>query len=516
MKLALISVYNKTGIIEFAKGLELLNYEIIASGGTYELLKKNHIIRLKKVEQITDFPEIMNGRVKTLHPKIYGGLLADRNNIEHMNHAKENRIGLIDLVVCNLYPFQETVSRAGVTEQEARENIDIGGSAMIRAAAKNCQYVYAVTDPGDYQKVLGSLRADNQKFRKELAQQAFAYTAKYDEAISNYFSGNQNLDLHFKKISELRYGENPHQPAALYRRDDLKTKVHQPAGVINAELLHGKKLSYNNILDADSALALIQEFSQPAAAVIKHTNPCGLAIGPDIASAFIKAYQADSQSAFGGIIVLNRQCNKEIAAKINQVFAEAVLAPDFEPAALKILEQKKNIRLIKLDSLSPLSQLSVKSVKSTDKEYRFIKGGVLEQEEDNHRLLAAALRCVTKKKPTAAIIKDMLFAWPILKHVKSNAVILVKNGVTVGIGAGQMSRVDSVALALIKAGKKSRGAVAASDSFFPFRDSVDKLAKSGVKCIIQQGGSIKDDEVITAANEQGLIMVFTGVRAFKH
>lgn len=509
MKRALISVYSKEGIIEFVRGLESLNFEIISTDGTYKFLKKEGIKNLKKVEEITGFPEIMNSRVKTLHPKIHGGILADRGSHEHLKQAKKNQIEMIDMVVCNLYPFEETVNKSTVTEEEAIENIDIGGPTMIRAAAKNYQNVYVVIDPADYQKALSqlSVKSENKNqdslgFRRMLAQKAFEYTARYDEVINNYFSGNQNLNLHFQRLYDLRYGENPHQKAAVYKC------VNNEQGFVDVEVLHGKQLSYNNLLDADAALSLIKEFDEPAAAVIKHSNPCGCAVADDITRAFIKAYQADSKSAFGGIIVLNRDSNKKIAEEINKVFTEMVMAPDYEDEALSILKQRKNIRILKIKNL----RLKTKN----QKEYRFIKGGVLEQDENSHQLTKNDLQIVTKKKPTESEIEEMLFAWKVLKHVKSNAVILVKDKVTVGIGAGQMSRVDSVEIAINKAGNRVKGSIAASDSFFPFRDSIDKLAQSGVKSIIQQGGSVKDEDVIKAANENKVAMVFTGVRAFKH
>ncbi len=536
----LISVYNKASLAEFARELSNSGFEIISTGGTFKFLAEAGIKNLKKVQAVTGFPEIMDGRVKTLHPKVFGGLLADRSKPNHLQEAQNNGIELIDMVVCNLYPFAKTVAKPGVSAEEIIENIDIGGVSLIRAAAKNYQDVMVVVDPEDYNQVLeklktpayakalagrqnslssGARRAEGEKLkaedilelRKSLAKKAFTHIAQYDQAIADYFSlprrqagGQKDLNLSFEKISDLRYGENPHQTAVWYKETNFSG-----TGIVNAEMLHGKELSYNNIMDADAALNLISEFNQPAAAVIKHTNPCGCAVADDITEAFIKAYAADSLSAFGGVIVLNRECNFKIAREINKVFAEIVLAPEFEKKALEILKQKKNIRLLKF-------KVQGLKLKSNIKDYKKIIGGLLVQDYNNSRLDASALKIVTEKKPTAGQLEDLLFAWPVVKHVKSNAIVLVKRKVTVGVGAGQMSRVDSVNMALTKAGSKAKGSVAASDAFFPFRDGLDKLARLGVTAVIQPGGSLKDDEVIRAADEQGLAMVFTGFRAFKH
>ena len=512
MPRALISAYNKEGVIEFAQGLESLGWEIISTGGTYNLLKQAGLKNLKKVEEITGFPEIMNGRVKTLHPKIHGGLLADRAVPGHLAQAKKNQIGMIDLVAVNLYPFKETISRAGVTEQEAIENIDIGGPSMIRSAAKNFQHVYTVVDPDDYQEVISQLSLKSEKsieFRRKLAVKAFSLTQAYDLMISNYFSGGKALSLNFTKAGDLRYGENPHQRARLYKEAGISNRME---GIIGAEILHGKELSYNNIIDADSALSLIVEFAEPAAAVIKHTNPCGCAVAQDINRAFKKAYAADAKSAFGGVIVLNRACTKEIAESINKVFAELVIATDYEDQALKILKQKKNVRLLKIED----KRLKNLKQRSNLKDYKKIIGGILEQDIDDKIITEKDLKYVTPVKPSKSQLKDLLFAWKVAKHVKSNAIVITKNGVTIGIGAGQMSRVDSVEIAVQKGGDKISGAALASDAFFPFRDSLDKLAQSGVKSVIQPGGSINDNEVIQACKENKISMVFTGFRAFRH
>ncbi|MBI4049571.1 MAG: bifunctional phosphoribosylaminoimidazolecarboxamide formyltransferase/IMP cyclohydrolase [Candidatus Doudnabacteria bacterium] len=503
MPKALISVYDKTGLLEFAKELTVLGWELVASGGTFKFLTDNGL-KVTKVEDVTGFPEIMDGRVKTLHPKIHGGILADRSDPRHLEQAKANGIELIDMVVVNLYPFKQIIERPGATEQDAIHNIDIGGPAMLRAAAKNFSHVLGIIDPNDYGLVIAKLKTGevDLETRKSLAVKIFAVISGYDQQIASYFSAHKNLVLTFEKVTDLRYGENPHQQAALYKEQEIPETA-----VINSQVLHGKELSFNNIVDADAALNLIKEFEQPAAAVIKHTNPCGCAVSKDIDGAFLAAYEADSKSAFGGIIVLNRAATKKIAEYVNKVFAEIVIAPDFEPGSLKILEQKKNIRLIKT---GPIVKASV------GKDYRKIIGGMLEQDLDRKLISEKDFSFVTKKKPSQNEMKDLIFAFKLCRHVKSNAIVLVKNGVTVGVGAGQTSRVDSLEIALKKAGVKVKGGVAASDAFFPFRDSVDLLADAGVAAIIQPGGSIQDKEVIKAATERGLAMVFTGTRVFRH
>ena len=503
MLTALISVTDKSKLADFAKKLADLGYEIISTGGTYKELKAAGVKSLKKVEEITGFPEIMDGRVKTLHPKIFGGILADRSKTDHLEQAKANQIPLIDLVVCNLYNFRQ---------KPGAENIDIGGVSLLRAAAKNHKHVLVICDPDDYEEAL--IKLNDLKFRKKMAQKAFNQTAAYDTMIADYLIGQESLHLDFEKVYDLRYGENPHQQARLFRERGTDKAL----GIIGAEVLHGKQLSYNNILDADAAVNLIMEFDEPAAAVLKHTNPCGVATDENISQAFARAYAADSLSAFGGIIILNRQCNKEIAEEINKIFAEIVMAPDFEAEALKILKQKKNIRLLKMQGTrNPSTSLGTGKEQGI-KDYRKIIGGILEQDYDNSRLEEKDLKFVTQLKPSPEEIQDLLFAWAVAKHVKSNAVVFVKDKVTVGIGAGQMSRVDAVELAVKKAGgvENLQGAVVASDGFFPFRDSIDKLADFEIKSIIQPGGSIRDKEVIEAADKLGISMGFTAIRAFKH
>ncbi|MDP2586403.1 MAG: bifunctional phosphoribosylaminoimidazolecarboxamide formyltransferase/IMP cyclohydrolase [Candidatus Komeilibacteria bacterium] len=503
---ALISVSDKTGLKEFAKGLVKLGWEIVSTGGTFKFLTDAKIGNLTKVEDLTGFPEIMDGRVKTLHPKIFGGILADRAKANHLADAKKNKIELIDLVVCNLYPFSQTAANPNASQEEIIENIDIGGVSLIRAAAKNYQHVLIVVEPADYKEVLRQLPTNNlADLKSSLFQKAFLHTATYDRAIADYFSRHKNLSIPLEKISDLRYGENPHQQAAWYKEPGFAG-----TGIVNAQILHGKELSYNNILDADGALALIKEFDRPAAAIIKHTNPCGCAVADDITEAFERAYAADSLSAFGGVIVINRPCTVKIAAAINKVFAELVIAPEFDDEALAILKQKKNLRLLRTGDLNDAPKSSI------IKDYRKVFGGWLQQDYNSHQLSEKDFKVVTKKSPAKQELKDLLFAWQVVKHVKSNAIVLVKDGVTVGIGAGQMSRVESVDIALKKAGDKIQGSVCASDAFFPFRDSIDKLAQFRVQSIVQPGGSIKDDEVIASADEKGLSMVFTGIRAFKH
>ena len=503
MPTALISVYDKIGIVAFATELIRLGWSIVSSGGTYTALTQAGLVA-KKVEELTGFPEIMDSRVKTLHPKIHGGILADRDVPEHLAQAKEHGIGLIDLVVVNLYPFAAAIAKLGATEMDAIHNIDIGGPAMLRAAAKNFHHVTVVTDPSDYAAVLEELAAGGvtPETRKRLAVKVFSATAGYDASIASYFSAGGLLQLTYQKQQSLRYGENPHQQAVLYRNPaSFETSV------VSAEVLHGKELSYNNLVDADAALNLLREFTEPAAAVIKHTNPCGCAQASTIDEAFRKAYEADSVSAFGGIIVLNRPCTAAIAEAVHKVFVEVVLAPEFEPGALEVLEQKKNIRLLRLGEIRPLQE---------HKAYRSLVGGLLEQDVDAQPITEGSLKLVTKRAPTEQEQRDMLFGFAVCRHVKSNAIVLVKDGVTVGVGAGQMSRVEAVEIALRKAGERARGAVAASDAFFPFSDGPEALAKAGVTAIIQPGGSVKDEEVTSAVDAQGMAMVFTGFRVFRH
>ena len=507
MKTALISVSNKEGIVELAQELVNLNIEIISTGGTAQKLEEAGI-KVLSIDDVTGFPEMMDGRVKTLHPKIHGGLLALRGNQEHMQAVQEHDIKLIDLVIVNLYSFEETIQKENVKLEEAIENIDIGGPTMIRSAAKNYQHVGVVVDPSDYKKVLEELKEKKElslETKEYLAQKVFQHTAYYDSLISNYLTKEdfpEKLSLGYKKAFDLRYGENPHQKATFY-----KEAICNETCIANSKVLQGKQLSYNNIMDADAALNIIRDFKKPACAVIKHTNPCGCSTNENIVEAFKKAYAADSMSAFGSIIALNRECNQKIAEEISKVFVEIVMAPKFSPEALESLSKKKNLRLLEVGEINRIDNL---------KETRKVVGGVLVQDADRLEIKKDDLKIVTEIKPSDEEIEEMLFAWKTIKHVKSNAILLTKDKTTVGLGAGQVSRVDAVDLAIKKAGKDIQGCVLASDAFFPFRDSIDKLAEVGIKLVIQPGGSIKDEEVIQACNEHGIAMVFTGNRCFKH
>lgn len=537
IKRVLLSVSDKNGIVEFAKGLHALGVEILSTGGTAKALRDAGIA-VRNVSDVTGFPEMMDGRVKTLHPKIHAGILGLRDT--HAHEAETNDIQWIDLVVVNLYPFAETIQQPNVTEDEAIENIDIGGPSLIRAAAKNVGWVGAVVDPTDYAPLLRELQAGGLSYetRKKLSAKAFSHTAQYDAIIHQYFEKSlrtktqpslreenggerrsalesasppsasrddafpDTFNLAFTKRFELRYGENPHQSAAAYANP-----LSAGPSILNAKIHQGKQLSYNNIMDADAAFAMAREFNEPACIVVKHANPCGVATGTDITEVFTRAYNADSLSAFGGIIALNRPCTAEIAEAISKVFAEIVLAPSYEKGALEILAKKKNLRVLELGDFGP---------REPKREFRYVDGGLLLQDADSKTITRDDLKIVTKKHPAEKEILDMLFAWKVVKHIKANAILLAKDNTTVGVGAGQVSRVDSVDIALKKAGDRARDAVLASDAFFPFRDSIDKLAGTGIAAIIQPGGSQKDETVIAAANEQHLAMVFTGVRVFKH
>lgn len=505
IKTALISVSDKTGIVDFAKILHAKGVKILSTGGTASLMRENGI-EVMEVSDYTGFPEMMDGRVKTLHPKIHGGLLALRENEGHMKAAQENSIGMIDLVVVNLYPFEQTIQKEGVTLEEAIENIDIGGPSMLRSAAKNFQSVTVITDPMDYEVVAREIENGGDttpETRRHLAEKVFETTARYDSLIAEYLTGGKTRHLVVHKLSELRYGENPHQKAAFYSDD----KTHAGASLVHAQIIQGKELSYNNIMDADGALSLVREFDEPTVAFIKHANPCGIATSGTILEAFEKAYEADPKSAFGGIICLNRAVDKQIAEAIASKFFEVVLAPDFDAEALAIFQSKPNLRILKLGELQP------EPVAET---YRKVSGGLLIQDLDTAQIHAADLKTVTRRQPTEQELKDLLFGWHTVKHVKSNAIVFAKGGVSVGIGAGQMSRVDAVELAVKKAEGRQEGAVMASDAFFPFPDSIEEAAKNGITAIIQPGGSIKDAEVIAAADAANIAMVFTGKRAFLH
>lgn len=516
---ALVSVSKKDGLIDFAKGLSEMGVEILSTGGTAKLLKDNGIPVIQ-VSNYTGFPEIMDGRVKTLHPLIHGGLLGKRDDKKHVEEMKKHGIKPIDMVVVNLYPFEETISKEGVKLDEAIENIDIGGPSMLRSSAKNFQDVAVVVDSDDYEDILAEMEENDGAIsydtKMKLSVKAFKHTARYDSLISKYLESKVEgegfpsiLNLQFEKITDLRYGENPHQKAAFYENIGLGQ-----AALSKAKQLHGKELSYNNILDLNAALELAREFDETAAVIIKHTNPCGVATGNNLAEAYRNARETDPLSAFGGIIGFNRSVDEETAKEIASTFIEAVIASDYDDSALAILKEKKNIRLLKIPPLPPL----VKGDKGRFVEYdlRNVSGGLLLQEKDSITLAEDSLKVVTKREPTEKEWAAMRFAWKVAKHVKSNAIIYATENETVGIGAGQMSRVDSSKLAAMKANKPIQGTAMASDAFFPFRDSVDEAARVGVKAIIQPGGSVKDEEVIAAANEHNIAMVFTGIRHFKH
>jgi phosphoribosylaminoimidazolecarboxamide formyltransferase / IMP cyclohydrolase len=499
-KTALISVSDKSGILEFARGLVKLEYELISTGGTFAHLQKNKI-KARKVEDLTGFPEILGGRVKTLHPKIFGGILA-KNEAKHSADLKKHAIPKIDLVCVNLYPFQKTIEKNGVKEDEAIEQIDIGGVALLRAAAKNFERVVVVSHPKKYEEVLAMLKNGIKRDeRKKLAALAFWETHKYDAMISN-FLGSENPVPAFEFQNKLRYGENPHQEAFLYHEIG-----NSKATLANAKILGGKELSFNNLMDADFAIRIPFDFAQPTVAVIKHANPCGVAMSGKIEDALKKALNADKKSPFGGIIALNKTVNKACAEIIKPLFMEVVIAPKFEKAALKILSQKKNLRLLEIgDFQNNPDEIDLKK----------ISGGVLSQRRDTRVVTKKDLKVVSKKPPTAQQIEDLIFAANVCKHTKSNAIVLAKDGIAVGIGAGQTARVDAVEIAVAKAGVRASGSVLASDAFFPFADGVEAATVAGISAIIHPGGSIRDKEVIAAADAANVAMVFSGVRGFKH
>ena len=508
VKAALISVSNKEGIIEFARELGRLGVKIISTGNTAKLLSQNKI-KVVSVSDVTKFPEMLGGRLKSLHPKIFGGILADRKNKSHMNELKKQKIDIIDLVVVNFYPFEETIKKSPKLS-DAIENIDIGGPSLVRAAAKNNENVIVIVDPSDYKTAIEKIKKGefSSEDRLKLAAKAFSHTARYDTIISrhlNNLTGDKFSDIinfTFKKKQNLRYGENPHQSAAFYC-DYLPNMC----SVASAKQLQGKELSFNNILDVDAAFELIREFDMPAAAVIKHTNPSGVASAEKIEDAYKKAHEADPKSAFGCIVALNRNCNLKTAKYMKPLFIEAVICPKFDKDALETLKEKKNLRLLET---GPVKKPEAKM------DLRRVTGGLLVQSEPPISLDKKNLKVVTKRKPAKEELKSLIFAWKVNKHVKSNSVVFVKGDITVGIGAGQMSRVDAVDLAIMKNKDKIKGSVMSSDAFFPLRDGVDQAAKAGVTAIIQPGGSIRDEEVIKAADEHNIAMVFTGIRLFKH
>jgi phosphoribosylaminoimidazolecarboxamide formyltransferase/IMP cyclohydrolase len=517
IKQALISVSDKAGVVDFARGLAGHGVALLSTGGTAKLLRDAGLA-VTEVADYTGFPEMLDGRVKTLHPKIHGGLLGRRDLPAHVAAMQAAGIANIDLVCVNLYPFTQTIARPGCSLEDAIENIDIGGPAMVRSAAKNYQHVAVVTDPGDYAALLqemsaarGALGADT-RFR--LACKAFSHTAAYDGAISNYLTALQadgncepfpaRLNLQYDRLQTLRYGENPHQAAAFYR--DLTPA---PGSLAGYRQLQGKELSYNNIADADAAWECVKTFDAPACVIVKHANPCGVAVGADVAAAYDKAFATDPTSAFGGIIAVNRALDAETAQAISKQFVEVIIAPGIAPEALSVFAQKANIRVLEVPLAPGANAFDIKRV----------GGGILVQTPDGMNVAPAQLKIVTKRKPTDAQLADLLFAWRVAKFVKSNAIVFCGNGRTLGVGAGQMSRVDSARIASIKAGNAGltlAGSVVASDAFFPFRDGVDVVAAAGAKAVIQPGGSLRDEEVIAAADEHGIAMVFTGFRHFRH
>ncbi len=501
---ALISVFDKTGVVDIAQSLHELGIEILSTGGTAKTLRDADI-PVTDVSDYTKFPEIMDGRVKTINPLVEGGILGLRD--AHSADAEANQIQWIDLVVCNLYPFSDTISREDCDLASALENVDIGGPTMIRSAAKNVGWVCVVVNPADYSTITDELASGDISFetRQKLSAKAFGHTAQYDTIIHNYLKDEKLSDdfsLTFKKHSEMRYGENPHQFAASY-----KIPGNGEPNILNANIHQGKKLSYNNIMDADGALACVREFDEPACVVVKHANPCGVATGENLLDVYNRAFYADSLSAFGGIIAFNRTCTKEVAEAITSVFVEIVLAPNFEPKALDIFKKKKNLRVLEIGQFG----------KRTPKlEVRNVDGGLLVQNADNYTLTHEHLNTVTKVKPSKNDIETALFTWKVLRHAKSNGILIAKDNTAVGLGAGQVSRVDAVHMALRKGGENVKGGVLASDAFFPFRDSIDAIKDSGIKVVVQPGGSIRDQEVIDACDEYGIAMIFTGTRCFKH
>ncbi|RNB77152.1 bifunctional phosphoribosylaminoimidazolecarboxamide formyltransferase/IMP cyclohydrolase [Brevibacillus panacihumi] len=514
VKKALISVSDKTGLIPFARRLAAAGVEIISTGGTAALLKEAGVPVIG-ISEVTGFPEILDGRVKTLHPNIHSGLLAVRDNEAHQKQLQELNIETIDLVVVNLYPFKQTIAKPDVTFAEAIENIDIGGPTMLRSAAKNHAFVTVVVDSEDYEQVMAEIEAGQDtalETRRRLAAKVFRHTAAYDALISRYLSEQvgellpESYTVTYEKAQDLRYGENPHQRAAFYR-----TPLAAGASIAYAEQLHGKELSYNNINDADAALAIVREFDQPAVVAIKHSNPCGVGIGADIREAYQKAYEADPVSIFGGIVAANRSIDRDTALMLKETFLEIILAPDFTEEALAVLMEKKNLRLLRIPTLNQPEA-------NTDNLFRIapVAGGALVQDYDLKQLQDEEIRVVTERQPTAEELAQLKFAWKVVKHVKSNAIVLAKGNMTIGVGAGQMNRVGAAKIAIEQAGENAQGAVLASDAFFPMPDTVEAAAQAGVKAIIQPGGSVRDQESIDACNRFGITMIFTGTRHFKH
>jgi phosphoribosylaminoimidazolecarboxamide formyltransferase/IMP cyclohydrolase len=512
---AIISVSDKGGVADFARNLSQLGYEIFSTGGTKKALEKAKV-PVKSISEITGFPEILDGRVKTLHPMVYGGLLAKRNLPAHMAELAKNKIELIDLVAVNLYPFVQTVTKEGVTLDEALENIDIGGPTMIRAAAKNFPGVIVIVDPADYQPVIEKLQQGDLSLdeRKRLAQKAFQHVAVYDTAIAQYLRQDtegfpEEMTMALKKRYGLRYGENPHQMAAFYAEQMVGGG--RDTGITWAKQLWGKELSFNNILDADAAWGVVTDFAAPTVAIIKHTNPCGLASHDNIAEAYRRALSGDPVAAFGGIVAVNRAIDLDTAEEMSKTFYEIIIAPEYKAKALELLKRKKDLRIL-LTELPPAYGVSHEGYL----DFRRVKGGFLVQSSDSLAEDSVNLKTVTRRKPTEAEIKDLLFAWRAVKHVKSNAIVLAKDKTLVGMGAGQPSRIVSAQIAKERAGEKTKGSVLASDAMFPFSDVVEAAAEGGITAIIQPGGSIRDEDSIKAADAHNIAMVFTGERHFRH
>ena len=510
MKRALVSVSDKTNLVPFVSSLVELGYEIISTGGTKKALEAAGIKTIG-ISEVTDFPEIMDGRVKTLHPKVHGALLCVRDNPDHVRQIEELGIQYIDLVCVNLYPFKETVQKPGVSHEEIIENIDIGGPSMLRSASKNYKFIPVLCDPSDYDAVVKELRENGETSlttREYLAAKVFRHTASYDTMIASYLTERtgekypEKFTITFDKVQELRYGENPHQSAAFYKG------MNPQYSLANAQQLHGKELSYNNIQDGNAAIEILKDFEgQPAVVGLKHMNPCGVGIGKTIEEAWDKAYEADPVSIFGGIVAFNEPIHASVAEKLSKIFLEIIIAPAFDEDAFEILSKKKNIRLMQLDtSLEVNAKYKVTNVND----------GLLVQDIDDHKITAEDLRCVTNRKPTEEELEQLLFAWKVVKHVKSNAIVLVKDNMTIGVGAGQMNRVGAAKIAIEQAGEKAKGSIMSSDAFFPMPDTVEEAVKAGVTAIIQPGGSIKDQLSIDVCNEHGIAMVYTGVRHFKH
>lgn len=522
-KRALVSVSDKSGLVDFVRGLQSLDWEIIATGGTQKLLEENGVKTIG-ISEVTGFPEICDGRVKTLHPKVHGALLARRDEPSHLQALKENGISFIDMVCVNLYPFRQTIEKEGVTMEDAIEHIDIGGPSMLRSAAKNWNDVTVVCNPEDYGRILDEIRENGntlKQTRLELSAKAYTHTAEYDMCIATYMRKqaglNEKLFLEYDLAQGLRYGENPHQDAKFYR-----TGKKVPYSLGWAEQLNGKELSYNNIQDANAALCIVREFSEPFAVGLKHMNPCGSGIGKDVVEAWKKVYEGDKTSIFGGIVAFNREVNLEVAELLKPIFLEIIMAPSFAPDALELLRTKKNLRLLVIDMSS--------DIPADTKSFAYVNGGLLLQNQDLTTAALSAEQCVTEAKPSEKELVDLGFTWKIVKHVKSNAIVVGKDGMTYGVGAGQMNRVGSAEIALKQAaatlaeetGKdpmtavREAGLVLASDAFFPFDDCVTLAAEYGVKAIVQPGGSVRDEDSIKKCNELGISMLFTGERHFKH